>query len=299
MDQTFAMRVFLKVVEEGSFSKAAERMGITQSSASRNISALEQELDVQLLQRSTRKLNLSEAGRIYFERAGQIIADLDDAHLALKHMNSTPSGLLRVAAPAAFGLRQIAPLLGEFHAQYPEVKIGLSLNDGVEDFLGGGFDLAIRFGKLSDSALIASQLATSHSVICASPAYLKRAGEPQNPDELEEHNCLTFRTSPGHNSWNFEAQGKTKSVPVSGSLYADNADALLQAAISGLGVIQLPVWMVASEIKKGSLEPVLTGFDLLPKTSPIHAVFAHREHLAAKIRVFIGFLKDNFKTNSW
>lgn len=299
MDQAFAMRVFIKVVEEGSFSKAAPHVGITQSSASRYISALEDELGVQLIQRSTRKLNLSEAGQIYYESARQIIDDIDTAHLAVKQMNKTPSGLLRVTAPAAFGLRYIAPLLGEFHLQYPTVRIGLSLSDGIEDIIGSGFDLAIRFGALSDSNLVANRLAVSHSLICASASYLEKAGTPRLPTDLEKHNCLTFRTTPGHNTWQFAAQSENQLISVSGSLYSGNADALLKAAISGLGIVQLPIWMLAEEVENGNLVPILSDFELIPGTTPIHAVFAHKQYLAAKIRVFIEFLKENYKDYRW
>ena len=299
MDQAFAMRVFVQVVEEGSFSKAARRVGITQSSASRYISNLESELGVQLLQRSTRKLNLSEAGQIYYERSRQIIADIDEAHLTLKQMSTTPSGLLRVTAPAAFGLRHIAPLLGEFHKQYPKVNIGLSLNDGIEDFIGGGFDLAIRFGALSDSSLIARQLVMSHSTVCAHSDYLDARGTPKTPDDLASHNCLTFRTRPGENIWQFEAKKKAWSVGVSGSLYSDNADALLRGALSGLGIVQLPNWMVGVEIENKRLVPLLENYQLMPATAPIHAVFAHRQHLALKIRVFMEFLNERYKNQNW
>lgn len=299
MDQSFAMRLFMHVVEEGSFSKAGPRVGITQSSVSRGISALEKQLGVQLIQRSTRKLNLTEAGKIYYERVRQIIADMDDANLAVRRLSATPSGHLRVTAPAAFGRCYIAPYLNEFYTLYPQIKIGLSLNDNIDDVIGAGFDLAIRFGNLDDSSLIAKRLASSHSIVCAHPDYLERTGTPKTPEDLIHHNCLTYRMTPGHNIWHFEHDGKSHSVQASGSLYADTGDALLAAATSALGIIQLPSWVVAQGINNGTLVPILQEYELIPKTTPIHAVFAHKSLLATKVTVFIEFLKSRFKDYNW
>ena len=299
MDQSLAMRLFVKVVEEGSFSKAGPRLGITQSSASRNIAALEERLGTQLIQRSTRKHNLTEAGQIYYERARQIIADIDDAHIAVGQMNDEPSGVLRITTAASFGRRHIAPLLGEFKSRYPMIKVGLSLNDSIEDVIGAGYDVAIRFGKLNNSSLIAKHLAACRSIICAHPDYLKEAGTPQRPGDLENHNCLTFRDMPGHNIWHFERRRKSYSVSVSGSLYSDNSDALLSAAVSKLGIVYLPSWMVSSDIQRKKLVPILQDYDLMPKTIPMHAVFAPNRHLAPKIRVFLDFIKSEFDTQIW
>lgn len=299
MDQAFAMRVFVQVVDEGSFSKAAPRVGITQSSASRYISTLEAELGVQLLQRSTRKLNLTEAGQIYYERSLQIIQDIDEANLAVRRLNAVPSGILRVTAPATFGRSNIAPYLAEFYELYPEITIGLSLSDSVDDVIGAGFDLAIRFGNLKDTSLIARRLASSRSIVCAHPTYLKRNNTPQTPADLADNNCLTFRTTPGANTWHFERDEKTYSIEASGSLYADNGDTLQAAAAAGLGIVQLPSWVVAPEIANGNLVPILQDFDLIPNSTPIHAVFAQKLHLAPKVTVFIEFLKDRYKKHNW
>lgn len=299
MDQAFAMRVFVQVVDEGSFSKAAPGVGITQSSASRYISALEAELGVQLLHRSTRKLNLTEAGQIYYERSLQIINDMDEANLAVRRLNAVPSGILRVTAPSDFGRSYIAPYLAEFYELYPEIIIGLSLSDSVDDVIGAGFDLAIRFGNLKDTSLIAKRLASSRSIVCAHPAYLKRYNTPQAPNDLATHNCLTYRTTHGTNIWHFERDGKSFAAEASGSLYADSGSTLRAAAVAGLGIIQLPSWVVAPEIESGNLVPILQDYDLIPNSSPIHAVFAHKLHLAPKVTVFMEFLKDRFKKLNW
>lgn len=299
MDHSFALRLFVKVVEEGSFSKAGPLLGVTQSSASRTISALEQSLKTQLIQRSTRKLNLTEAGRIYFDRACRIIEDINEANLAVKRLNATPVGLLRVTAPASFGRLHLAPLLAPFHDLCSEVEIGLSLSEDIQDIVGAGFDLAIRFGTLSDSGLIVKHLATSRSVICAHPAYLEQAGTPQIPNDLIDHNCLLFRTTPGRNIWHFERAGKTYSIAATGSLFADTGDALLAAALSGLGMVHLPVWMVAPDIAAGQLVSVLQDYTLLPNTTPIQAVFAHNRYPTPKARAFIDFLKAQYGMQDW
>lgn len=299
MDQAFAMRVFVQVVDEGSFSKAAPRVGITQSSASRYISALEAELGVQLLQRSTRKLNLTDAGQIYYDRSLQIIHDMDEANLAVRRLNAVPSGILRVTAPAVFGRCYISPYLAKFYELYPEIIIGLSLSDSVDDVIGAGFDLAIRFGNLKDTSLIARRLASSRSIVCAHPEYLKRNNTPQTPADLVNHNCLTFRTTPGVNIWHFERDGEAFHVEASGSLYADSGDTLQAAAAAALGIVQLPSWVVAPEIENGNLVSILQDFDLIPNSIPIHAVFAHKLHLAPKVTVFMEFLKDRFKNHNW
>ena len=299
MDQSLAMRLFVKVVEEGSFSKAGPHLGITQSTASRNIAALEEKLGTQLIRRSTRRLNLTEAGEIYYKRARQIIADIDDAHVAVGRLNDEPGGVLRITTAASFGRRHIAPLLGDFHARYPAVKVGLSLNDSIEDVIGAGFDLAIRFGALDDSSLIAKRLATCRSIVCAHPDYLETAGIPTRPTDLEAHNCLTFRVMPGHNIWHFEQNGRPHSVSVSGSLFSDNSDALLSAAVSGLGIVLLPSWMVSEDIERGTLVPILSEYDLMPRTTPMHAVFASNRHMAPKLRVFLDYLEEEFERQTW
>ncbi len=298
MDQTFAMRLFMHVVEDGSFSKAAPRMGITQSSASKYISNLEAELGVLLLQRTTRKHSLTEAGQLYYERVCQIITDIDDAQIAIQQLGSSASGLLRCTAPASFGRLHIAPLLNEFQQLYPNVKIGLSLTDTIDDVIGEGYDLAIRLGHLNDTALIAKKLANCRSPICASPSYLEKEGIPLTPIDLEKHNCLVFRSTPGRNLWAFKRGSNDYSVAVSGSLYADNGDALLSAALSGLGIVMLPGFMMEEEIQKGTLVSILDKFEQYPNETPIQAVFGSKQ-MPPKVRVFLDFLLDKYKNKEW
>jgi len=217
MDNELALRLFVSVVEENSFSQGGNRLGVPQSSASRMITKLEERLGARLLQRSTRKLTLTEAGQIYYERASRIVTELNEAAEAIRDVSGTPAGLLRVTAPASFGRLYVAPMLPEFRKVYPDISIGLSLSDSIEDVIGLGYNVAIRFGKLSDSGLVATRLVGSTSVVCASPAYLDAHGAPKTVDDLKRHNCLQFRTNPGSNTWRFLKGEEEHHVGVNGS----------------------------------------------------------------------------------
>lgn len=299
MDNELALRLFVSVVDSGSFSNGGERLGVPQSSTSRMISQLENRLGARLLQRSTRNLNLTEAGKIYYERATKIVTELDEAANAVRDISAAPAGLLRVTAPASFGRHFIAPYLKEFHELWPDVTIGLSLTDSVEDVIGLGYDIAIRLGALEDSDLITRTLTKCAMIPCASPQYLKTNGTPATVSDLKEHNCLQFRSNPGQNTWVFVREGQEYSAKVGGSLYANNGEALLAAALGGLGICFLPEWLVREHLDAGTLRAVLR--DHTPKTAaiPIQAVFAHRHHTPAKLRVFVDFLCDKLSAQPW
>jgi len=299
MDNELAMRLFVSVVEESSFSKGGARLGTPQSTTSRMISKLEERLGARLLQRSTRKLTLTEAGQIYYERAARIVVELNEAAEAIREISAAPAGLLRVTAPASFGRLFIAPMLPAFHAHYPDITVGLSLSDSIEDLIGLGFNVAIRLGELRDSGLVASRLAGSTSVVCASPAYLTARGAPQTADDLLHHNCLQFRSTPGSNTWRF-LEGETEhGVQVSGSFFANDGDAILSAALSGLGICYLPEWMVQNHLDEGALRPVLPDLELKTPLTPIQAVVGYRQFAPAKQRVFVEFLRETLSAAAW
>lgn len=299
MDNERALRLFVKVVEANSISQGGARLNIPQSSASRMILQLEERLGARLLQRSTRKLTLTEAGEIYFERASRIVTELDEAAEAIRDLNAAPTGFLRVSAPSAFGRLCIAPLLAEFRASYPDISIGLSLSDNVVDMIAQGYDVAIRMGALPDSNLIASRLAGGVSIVCASPDYIRARGMPVSPEDLRHHNCLQFRTNPGQNTWRFQVQEKIYNIQVSGSLFADSGDALLSAAVSNLGVCSLPQWLLQTHLDSGALLPILTEYRVKNDVTPIQAISGYRQHIPAKQRVFISFLREKFSAMSW
>lgn len=299
MDNERALRLFVSVVEENSISRGGARLNIPQSSASRMIAALERNLGAKLLQRSTRSLHLTEAGDLYFERARKIVTDFDEAASAVRNISGAPSGLLRVAAPASFGRRYIAPYLPEFSTLYPKIEFGLSLSDSIEDLIGHGFDVALRLGDLPDSNLISSRVAGSISIVCASPAYLSASNDLSNPRHLQSHNCLLFRGNLGKNNWSFQNGDTKEAIQVGGSFYCNNGDAILASAIAGLGVALLPEWMVQEHLETGQLRSVLSNFRLSPPVSPIQAVFSHRQHIPAKTRVFVSFLRDKIAAQAW
>lgn len=298
MDRFTGMRLFTRVVESESFSEAARQLGLAPSSVSRRINALEDELGVRLLNRTTRRLSSTEAGLIYYQRAVRILADAEEAKLAVSRLEATPKGRLRISTPISFGRLHIAAALPSFHARYPLVQIDLSASDSIVDLVAEGFDLAVRMGALRDSSLIARKLAPNRRVICGSPTYLERAGVPETPDELVHHNCLTFEYQARGKVWQLKGRDGTKKVPVSGSLHTNNGEILLAAVLGGLGLAMLPTWHAGKEIQRGALQAVLTAYEVGP-TSNIYAVYPHNRHLAPKVRAFVDFLVQRFASEPY
>ncbi len=289
------MQLFVRVVEEGSFSAAARFLGVTPSSVSRQVSQLEGELGARLFHRTTRKQSLTEPGEIYFQHAHRIVADLEVARLAVSRLRDSPSGSLHITVEADFAVAFVAPILAEFLYRYPDVQVRLSMSAGMIDLVETGIDLAIRMGQLDDSSLVARKIATSQSLVCASPAYLAQHGTPTHPGELEAHSCLSFRTRPGKNHWSFKVAEDTLDVSISGRLNANSLVFLRDAALAGLGIIMIPTWMIQDGLKHGHLVPLLEDFPSVPPSTPIHAVFAHNRHLAPKVRAFVDFLADRME----
>ena len=294
MDSVAGMRIFARVVETGSFSAAGRQLGAAPSSVSRQIGDLEYQLGARLFHRTTRKLTLTEAGRLYYERAAKILLEVDEAKLAVSQVGGAPSGILRLTVPASVGRLHVVPALAAFQEKFPAVQIVLSMTDRLVDLIEGGFDLAIRVGRQRDSSLIARKIGSGRRCVCASPAYLDKAGTPKVPGDLAHHNCLTFRAHPGSNIWRFRGPQGVFDVRVSGTLFADNGDALCAAAAAGLGLILVPEWLVGIEIRKGRLREVLPEFQIVPQASPLYAVYAHQRHLPPKVRAFVDFLVERF-----
>lgn len=290
------LQLFARVVEEGSFSAAARFLGVTPSLVSRQISQLEGMLGTRLFHRTTRSQSLTEAGEIYLQHARRIVADVEEARLAVSRLADTPSGSLHVTAEADFAVAFVAQVLPEFFDRYPEVQLRFSLSAGRMNLVDSGIDLAIRIGHLDDSSLIARKIAQSQSLICASPAYLAKHGEPLHPSELETHNCLSFRTSTGRNYWSFKLAQASLDVPISGRLNVNSLAFLRDSALAGLGLIMIPTWMIHDALTQGQLVPVLEDFPLTPASTPVHAVFAHNRHLAPKVRAFVDFVAERMET---
>jgi len=293
MDQLEGMRLFTRVVETGSFSEAARKLDLEPSSVSRAIAALEDRLRVRLIQRTTRRLNLTEAGQLFYERAAAILQDVEAAHLALTDLEGRPRGTLRVSVPLAFGNMQGLPAVFEFLERYPEMRVDMTFTDHFVDLVQDGQDVAIRVGLMDSSSLMARKLVDNRRVVCASPAYLKRHGTPRTPQDLARHNCLVRNPNTGRGGeWRFTGAGGEESVTVSGTFHSNSAEALRQAALRGLGVICVSTWIVGEDLRSGAFRTVLDGFEARPSAADatIYAVYPHNRHLSPKVRAFIDHL---------
>jgi DNA-binding transcriptional LysR family regulator len=300
MDYFAALRAFVRAVELGSFSKAAADTGAKVSTVSRYVSSLEADLGAALFNRSTRRLNLTEAGTIFFERAARILTDLDEARVATTALNSSPRGLLRINTPAAFGRRHIVPHLGDFLSEHPDIRVDATLTDATVDLIDSGADVAIRIGALTDSTLIATRLAPHHRALVASPTYIGRHGLPDEPRTLQSHQCLAFALQPSE-AWYYRPIDDPKAEPmavhVDGRLRANDSEALLDAAIAGLGVALLPTWLVGPDIRANRLVTLLQPWEWLiapGRTRSIWAVYPPKKVVSPKVRAFMTFFEKRF-----
>lgn len=293
MDSVAGMRILVRVIDSGSFSAAARQLGIAPSSVSRQINDLEDDLGARLFARTTRKLSLTEAGQVYYERASSIINAVDEAKLALSQLGA-PSGILRVTVPSGLGRELVVTAVPAFLEKYPAINIILSMTDRVVDIVDAGIDVAIRVGRQKDSSLKARKIGESKRIVCASPEYLKQSGFPKTPADLQSHNCITFRDHPGHNVWKFRNKNGPIEIRVTGNFFAKSADALVAAAVAGMGLVLLPDWNMGTELRQKQLRLVLSNYDAVPDTSPVWAVHSHQRHVPPKIRVFIDFLVERF-----
>lgn len=287
------LAVFVVVVEAGSFSAAARRLGNTPSAVSKQISLLEADLEAQLFHRTTRKQSLTEAGDILYHRARGIVADLEDARLAVRRLSDTPSGSLHITTEVDLALALLRPVLPAFLERYPKVQVRITMSTTLVDLVGGGLDLALRMGHLADSSLVARRLGVSRSVLCASPDYLKERGSPQAPTELSTHDCLSFRTRAEPTTWSFDCDGQVVDAVVDGSLKVDSLNLLRAVTMSGVGIAMLPIWMVRDALATGALVRVLTGYPLQPSGTPVQAVWANKRYLPAKVGAFVDFLVEH------
>ena len=292
MDTMGAIPVFVAVVQYGGFSPAARFLGISKSAVSKRISQLEQQLGVKLLHRTTRKLSLTEAGEHYFEHALKANLAARDAEDAVAQLQGEPQGRLRINTPMSFGRLHMAPMIPEFLKKYPKIRIELVMDDKVVDLVTGGFDIAIRGGALPDSSLVARRLAPLNSVLCASPEYLHREGQPQQLDDLLQHNCLSFSYSNDVKEWSFSKDNQRHSVVVSGSYQVNNSEALLEAVRQGLGIARLPTFVAGPDIRAGTLVALFPEYQM--PAVEINAVLIERQYMPAKVRVFLDFALEYF-----
>lgn len=293
MGQFRQISTFVEVVARGSLSAAARAEGIAPAMIGRRLDALEARLGVKLLQRTTRKLALTDEGAAFLEDCQRILAELEEAEAAVSERSARASGHLLVSAPAGFGRRHVAPLLPSFLAEHREVTVNLNLSDRVVDVVGEGVDVAIRIASLSDSNLVGVKLADNQRVVVASPAYLKRHGRPQALADLAKHNCLAISSEGSQRGWTFRPdeadRGKIVTLKVGGNMVCNDGAVLHAWALEGRGLAWRSMWEVAADIEAGRLVPVLEAF--AAPGNDIHAVFAERRHLPLRIRVFVDFLR--------
>jgi DNA-binding transcriptional LysR family regulator len=292
MDRIDAMRAFVTVVSEGAFTRAAERLDISPQLVSKYVSQLEQHLGVRLLNRTTRRIHLTEAGTSYHQRAQQILHDIDDMESQIGDLQTEARGLLRISAPVSFAIRHMAPLLREFQKAHPGVGIDLQLNDRKVDVVEEGFDVVLRIGHLKSSSLIAKRIAPIRMAVCASPAYLKQNGTPQHLEDLQGHRYLRYSYIELDNSQPLHRWLQNNGQNDSNGMTSNNGDVLVESAIAGAGIALQPTFISGPAIKEGKLQVILQEYE--PEPMGLYAVYAHRQLLASKVRSFVDFIDGYF-----
>lgn len=298
MDRLHAIAAFVKVVEAGSFAGAADRLDVSVSSVSRLVTDLEAHLDARLLNRTTRRLSLTEAGRAFHERAVQLLADLEEAEQSAGAGTATPRGTLRLSCSVTFGTLYVAPALAAMRTRHPELEFDVEMSDRMVDLVDEGFDAAVRIGAVGGENLVGRRVGSSRMVTCAAPAYLARHGTPKTPADLARHSCLLYRYSAQRDVWSFaDRGGREQRVRVGGPVHSNNGSFSAAMAVAGVGVAFEPDFIVGPDVRAGRLVPILQAF--APPPAGIHVVYASRRHLSAKVRALADFLGERFATPEW
>jgi DNA-binding transcriptional LysR family regulator len=299
MDHLSRVGIFIAVAKNKSFAGAARDLGITSSAVSKQIQNLEHELQVKLLNRTTRTVTVTEEGAVFFERSARALEDLQEAEDQIFELKSNPRGSLKVSLPLSLGVKYFGRVVASFAKQYPDVELNVSLDERFVDIVGEGFDIALRIGTLKDTSLIARRLAACPIVICASSTYLGKHGMPQNPDDLKNHNVLAYTRNTGGHEWRYKTpEGKKGRVNLSGTFRGDSGDILCDAAIEGLGIAILPIFYVSDYLKKGVMHQILPEFVTRPERS-INAVFQPNRYLSTRLRLFVDHLTMACKQLPW
>ena len=295
------MELFVTVVQTGNFSAAGRRVGLSPASVSRYINALEDRMGVRLLNRTSRKLSLSDMGTVFYQRAERILGDVRETHKEVTQEHVRPQGVLHVHSRMLVGLRYIAPALPAFLERFPDINVDLTLSNDDVDIIESNIDVDIRIGQLADSSLIARKLVTSERILCATPAYLANRPAIAAPEDLLAHNCLTYKVNLGSVTWRFLGEdGALTEVPVTGNMSTHSGPALHIAMMEGLGLSLMPGWAVANELTNGTLIRVLPQYrvSFTSFENAVYAVYSPNKHLPVKARVFIDFLAEHFQTVS-
>ena len=295
MQDLRTLTIFVKVAEHKSFVRAATELGITQSGVSNAINRLEEQLGVRLLARTTRRVGLTEDGVAFFERCRQLLADLEEAELVLKETRVKPTGRLRIDMPVAFGRLKVMPLLCRFQTQFPELSLAVSFTDRYIDLVEEGIDIAVRFGELRDSSLVARRLTQTQFRVFGAPGYFAKHGRPKTLEDLAAHNCLGFmvRDTRLAREWRFARDGTATTVVPKGTMSFTDGASLCDAARNRCGLAQMHGYYVDDPLRAGELEPVLEKFK--PPADPIWLVYPQTRHLSPKVRAFIDFMVASFR----
>jgi DNA-binding transcriptional LysR family regulator len=293
------MSVFVRTIEQGSFSAAARVLGLTPSGVSKLVARLEDRLGARLLARTTRSLRLTDEGRIYFERCRELLAEIESLETEIGHATATPRGELRISLSHSFGRTRVVPFLPDFTRAFPDVSLRLDFSDRRMDLVGDGIDVAVRLGPIGEEGLVARRVAEHRRVVCAAPAYLARRGVPRLPEDLASHDCLLFEEFERLNRWPFRgAAGQPIMLPVQGPVRSNNGEALYSMLLAGMGIARAADFLVADDIRSGRLVPLLRDFAIDERTD-IHIVYPHRKHLTAKVRAFVDFLAPRLAGSPW
>jgi len=298
MDRAAEMTAFVKTVETGGFTAAAQQMGLTPSALSKLVTRLEDRLGARLLQRTTRRLQLTTEGQAFYARALPILKAMDEAEAEVAEASASPRGLLRLFCGSTFGMHQLAPAIPRFQARFPQVNFDITISDERLGASQEGYDLAIRIGPLDESSLVARRICNLERVICASPDYLVRHGTPQTPDDLQRHNCLWITSMPALRRWPFDTDEGIRVVNVEGNVVTNNAETVLQLALAGVGVTRLSDVVVAAAIRDGSLVPILQAWHHVEPV-PLFVTFASGRNLSPKVRAMTDFIVEEFGNAPW
>jgi DNA-binding transcriptional LysR family regulator len=299
MDRLECDRMFLAVIETGSFTGAAEKLGTRSGQASKLISRLEKELGVRLLNRTTRSVAPTEAGRAYYDRLKPLVDELDTLDLDIRNISQSPRGRLRLTAPLTFGTLELAPALNEFAGLYPDIELDVSFSDRVVNVVDEGFDLAVRVGRPGDSSLIIRRLCAVRIVVVGAPSYLEQHDAPTSPSDLAQHACIIDTNFREPNRWPFKGgTGDVEMASVKGRIRYSNAEACVQAAELGLGLACVPAFVAGGALRSGGLIRLLSSFE--PDPYDVHVLYPHSRHLAAKVRLLVDFLSERYRhTPHW
>ena len=292
MDTLIGMRTFITVVNTGSFTAAADRLGVSKALTSKYLNQLEQRLGVRLLNRTTRHLSLTEVGEVYYARCQPLLEAVDELEAAIQDRHESPRGHLILTAPQTFGEKSLAPVIAAFLEQYPQVTVALQLTDRFVNLLEEGVDVGVRIGELADSSLVARRLATIRVATYAAPRYLERHGAPMHPRELGAHTCVIDTNVDAPTRWRYGIEGEQQTVDVQGPFHANSAWAVRELAIAGAGIGRGPVYAIADAVRDGRLRALFHAYETVEYG--LYAVYPHRRYLAAKVRAFIEFLAGRF-----